>query len=315
MLAADPEGMVSLFIANTDNNWFDFLSSEPELAEVNFWQPSAQSFHAIRPGELFAFRLKSPRNKIGGFGVLSSSTVLPLQIAWEAFTRSNGVASYGAMRAAIQKYRAGDVVGPATNIGCRILVEPVFLPEQLWFDLPASWSRNIVGGKRFSTDDSEGLAIWNQLQDAAQQTGVGHAPGFAETGLRYGKPTLITPRLGQGAFRIAVTEAYGRQCAISDGKVLPALDAAHIRPYGDGGAHARSNGILLRKDIHCVFDAGYATIDTDYRFVVSNKVKEVFDNGNEYRRLHGKTLRLPNRPADRPDPKLLRWHNDHRFLA
>jgi putative restriction endonuclease len=59
---------VQLFVANTDNDWFDFLSNEPALAEVNFWQPSGATFRAIQPGELFAFRLKSPRNKIGGFG-------------------------------------------------------------------------------------------------------------------------------------------------------------------------------------------------------------------------------------------------------
>jgi putative restriction endonuclease len=122
------------------------------------------------------------------------------------------------------------------------------------------------------------------------------------------------PRLGQGAFRIAVTEAYRRQCAVSEGKVLPALDAAHIRPYSDGGSHTKSNGILLRKDIHSVFDAGYATVDTDFRFVVSKKVKEVFNNGDEYRRLHGKALLLPDRKIDRPDPEFLKWHNEYRFL-
>src|SRR5262249_32729721 len=51
-------------------------------------------------------------------------------------------------------------------------------------------------------------------------------------------------------------------CAVSGGKVLPALDAAHIRPYAEGGLHKKPNGILLRKDIHCVFDSGYATVDT-----------------------------------------------------
>ena len=138
--------------------------------------------------------------------------------------------------------------------------------------------------------------------------------GFGESVVRYGPPTLITPRLGQGAFRIAVTEAYGRQCAVSEGKVLPALDAAHIRPYAEGGTHTKSNGILLRKDIHCVFDAGYATVDADYRFVVSRKVKEVFDNGEEYRRLHGKKLRLPDQRPDWPDLEFLRWHNSEKFL-
>jgi putative restriction endonuclease len=91
--------------------------------------------------------------------------------------------------------------------------------------------------------------------------------------------------------------------------------AAHIRPYGEGGSHTKSNGILLRKDIHCVFDAGYATVDRDYRFVVSNKVKEVFNNGDEYRRLHGKGLLLPASRSDWPDPEGLRWHNDNKFLG
>jgi putative restriction endonuclease len=107
----------------------------------------------------------------------------------------------------------------------------------------------------------------------------------------------------------------GRQCALSGGKVLPALDSAHIRPHGEGGEHAKSNGLLLRKDVHSVFDAGYATIDTDYRFVVSDKVKDVYDNGEEYRRLHGASLRMPHDASDRPDHEALRWHNENRFLG
>ena len=132
---------------------------------------------------------------------------------------------------------------------------------------------------------------------------------------RYGSPTIITPRLGQGAFRVAVTEAYGRQCAISDGKVLPALDAAHIKPYGKGGFHIKSNGILLRKDIHCVFDAGYVTVDQNYRFSVSKKVKEVFNNGEEYLRLQGKPLRLPRAKSDWPELEFLKWHHSNRYLG
>ncbi len=102
---------------------------------------------------------------------------------------------------------------------------------------------------------------------------------------------------------------------VTDGKVLPALDAAHIKPYGEGGLHMKSNGILLRKDIHSVFDAGYVTINEDLKFSVSKKVKEVFNNGEEYLRLHGKTLRLPDRKADWPDVDLLKWHNNHRYLG
>jgi putative restriction endonuclease len=308
--------MVNIYIANTDHDWFSCLVSDPNVAEVNFWKPSGSGFQAIQPGEIFAFRLKSPVNKIGGFGVLSSSSILPLQLAWEAFGRGNGVTSFEEMRASIARYRPNETVGPMTNIGCRILVEPLFFfPELLWFDLPASWSPNIVGGKTFSTDYPEGLALWDHLLEAASFSGSATPAGLAEPQARFGEPTLITPRLGQGAFRIAVTEAYQRRCAVTEGKVLPALDAAHIRPYADGGIHSKPNGILLRKDIHSVLDAGYATIDPSHRFVVSNKVREIFHNGEEYLRLHGKQLNLPKSKEDWPNPEFIEWHNERRFLG
>ena len=66
---------------------------------------------------------------------------------------------------------------------------------------------------------------------------------------RYGTPKTVQLRLGQGTFRIAVTSAYGA-CAVSGEHSLPALEAAHVRPYADGGGHALPNGLLLRADIH-----------------------------------------------------------------
>ncbi len=306
--------MVNLFVANTDNAWFDFLSSEDNVEEVNFWWPGERAFRAIQQGELLVFRLKSPRNKIGGFGIFSNHWPLPVQLAWDSFGRANGVSSYDALQTAIAEYRHGGPVGPMTNIGCTILVEPVFFPHDLWFDLPPSWSRSIQRGKVYSTEDPDGLKLWNQLQDVAQLCRLPVASEMAEVQARYGAPTLIAPRLGQGAFRVAVTEAYGRQCAITGGKVLPALDAAHIRPYSEGGHHTKSNGILLRKDIHSVFDAGYATVDKGYRFLVSKKVKEIFNNGEEYLQLHGKALRLPAGKSDWPNQDFLHWHNENRFL-
>jgi putative restriction endonuclease len=315
--------MVNLFIANTDNRWFDFLSSEPSQSDVNFWWPHEMSFRAIQPGELLVFRLKSPRNKIGGFGVFSNHSLLPMQMAWETFGRSNGAPTFEALRSAIAQLRGDPPVGPTTNIGCTVLVEPIFLPSDLWFDLPPSWSPSIQRGKTYSTDNEEGLDLWNRLQDAARMLSTSTTRDLSDVmqaqyivaQARYGTPTLITPRLGQGAFRVAVTEAYGRQCAISDGKVLPALDAAHIKPYGDGGLHIKANGILLRKDIHCVFDAGYVTVDQDYRFAVSKKVKEAFNNGEEYLRLHGKPLRLPKGKSDWPEQEFLKWHHENRYLG
>lgn len=283
----------------------------PSIDEVNFWKPSAKDFYAIRPGERFAFKLKAPRNAIGGFGILAESSVLPIGTAWEAFGVKNGVPSLEAFVAAIAQYRDRERVTPSTFIGCRILVDPVFLKPESWLAPPANWARNIVQGKAYSTGNDDGAALWDQLDGVAAG---GVVPGLADHHqARFGEPMLIAPRLGQGAFRVVITELYGRQCALTDGRVLPALDAAHIVPYAEGGSHSKTNGILLRKDIHSVFDAGYATLDSDYRFVVSQKVREVFNNGSEYLRLHGTRLRLPPNPLDHPDRAALRWHNDQRF--
>jgi putative restriction endonuclease len=303
--------MVRLYIGNTDNDWFDFLRSEPNVSEINFWQPSPKSFRAVGTGEFFVFRLKSPRNVVGGFGVFANATQLSIRMAWEAFGRLNGVPSEEALVRAIQAYRPDTLVSPQTLIVCRVLVQPVFFEPREWRALPNSWSGNIVGGKTYDTSEPEGMSLWEECNDALEKHT--QLAGFAEAQARFGGPTLIRPRLGQGAFRVAVIEAYHRQCALSLGKVLPALDSAHIRPYRLGGSHEKKNGILLRRDIHSVFDAGYATFDNDYRFVVSNRVKEVFDNGNEYRRLHGRFLTLPESPLDHPDKAALTWHRDERF--
>jgi putative restriction endonuclease len=317
--------MITLYVANTDNAWFDFLAAEPDLTEVNFWWPGEQPFRVLQQGEILAFRLKAPRNKIGGFGIFSNYSRLPIQMAWETFGRSNGVSSLEGLRRTIAQFRTNIPVGPSTEIGSTVLVQPIFFPPDLWFDVPESWARSIVRGKQYSTDDGEGLELWKNLMDTAKACAIAtspalisreeQAPFLAPDQARFGTPTLITPRLGQGAFRIAVTEAYGRQCAVTDGKVLPALDAAHIKPYAEGGEHVRSNGILLRKDIHSVFDAGYVTIKDDFTFSVSKKVKEVFNNGEEYLRLHGRPIRPPTKKTDWPDVELLRWHNKERYLG
>lgn len=317
--------MVKLWVANTDLDWFDYLASQNDIDEVNFWQPSGSSnFAAIGEGELFLFKLKSPRNVIGGFGVLSQASNIPLSLAWEAFGTKNGAPSLPEMRQRIGKYRKNDTPGLDYVIGCRIVVQPVFLPESLWIPQPKSWAPSVVVGKTYDTSDVEGSRLWERVMEAAELTAarqIGRESSVSDKqsayrgGPRYGEPTLIRPRLGQGAFRLAVTDAYGRQCAISRGKVLPALEAAHIRSYRSGGEHEVTNGLLLRRDIHSVFDAGYITFDDDFRMIVSDRVRTDFNNGNEYRRLHGEQLASPRDPRFRPSVSNLAWHQEKRFLG
>ena len=302
---------VRLVVAVTDGDWFDHLRVKSELVEVNFWSPSATNFRALEPGELFLFKLHAPRNFIVGGGVFAYANSLPCSLAWEAFGESNGANSLLEMRSRIAKYRR---TAPDDRsdfaIGCRILTQPFFLPEQRWIPMPESWSSNIVSFKGYSTDDTDGLMLWNAVQDGLT---VSPAFGFAEQQARYGEPALVRPRLGQGAFRIVVTDSYHRRCAVTGERTLPALDAAHIRPFADGGLHEASNGILLRRDIHSLFDSGYVTISPDMKFEVSRRIKEEFENGRHYYALHGQTIADPANPRSRPQRSALMWHNEYRF--
>jgi putative restriction endonuclease len=130
---------------------------------------------------------------------------------------------------------------------------------------------------------------------------------------RYGKPILVHPRLGQGAFRLLVTDAYARRCAVTGERTPPVLDAAHIRPYAELGPHRLENGLLLRKDLHALFDAGYVTVTPSLELRVSRRIREEFENGRDYYALEGASVRTPLRPAPPPSPEYLEWHGDSVF--
>jgi len=128
----------------------------------------------------------------------------------------------------------------------------------------------------------------------------------------YGQSILTKVRLGQGAFRILVTDVYNRKCAISGEKTLPVLEAAHINSFSESGPHFISNALLLRSDLHKLFDSGYLTITTDLKVEVSKRIKEEFENGKEYYRYHGGNLfTLPSRVKDKPESRFIEWHNEH----
>jgi putative restriction endonuclease len=302
---------INLVIAVTDGDWFEFLRRQPNLAEVNFWAPSAANFRALQPGELFLFKLHAPRNMIVGGGVFAYSNTLPCSLAWEAFREANGARSAREMRERIARYRrAASSDRSDFQIGCRILTQPFFLEEQDWIPVPSSWSPNIVSFKTYNTDDAEGMALWEAVSDRVSRQSIG---GMAEPAARYGGPHLVRPRLGQGAFRILVTDNYQRRCAVTQERTLPALEAAHIRPYGEGGEHTAQNGLLLRRDLHSLFDAGYVTVTPELQFEVSRRIKEEFDNGRHYYALHGQKIWVPEEATKRPDPSALQWHNEDRF--
>lgn len=304
------------YVGVTDNDWFDFLSQKPEIDEVNFWQPGGKTqFHSLAPGEPFFFKLHSPLNYITGGGFFAHSTIIPVSIAWQAFGEKNGASSYLKMRRLIERNRHQRPSFEDYKIGCILLIQPFFFPKDQWIPIPPDFSLNIVQGKCYDLSHGHGLRLWQQVQESLEAMNITmvDANKMGDPGRRYGEPTLVLPRLGQGSFRVIVTDAYQRRCAITREKILPALEAAHIQPFSENGPNRVDNGLLLRSDIHRLFDSGYVTVTTDRRFEVSNRIKEEFDNGEQYRVFHGHRIHMPPDPQFKPSNEYLNWHNEKIF--
>jgi putative restriction endonuclease len=307
---------MKIWVGVTDQDWFQFLSRiNPD--EVNFWQPSgSRMFRALQPGEPFLFKLHSPDNFVVGGGHFVRYSALPTSLAWDAFELKNGVASLEALNGRVRRYRKEDSsIDPV--IGCNVLAEPFFLPQAAWIPVPENWAPNIVQGKTYDTAAADGHALWDSVQAA-----LARDPKVAEPRVgddfyehnRFGTEYLTCGRLGQGAFRVLVTDAYERKCAVTGEKTLPVLEAAHIKPYALQGPHRVTNGMLLRSDLHKLFDLGYITVTPDLKLEVSPRLKTEWKNGREYYAHHGQPLRVhPADLASRPSREFLSWHNENRF--
>lgn len=307
---------MNAYVAVTDRDWFDFLSRQSDVDEVNFWQPRTWGgeFGVLRRGDPLLFKLRSPANAIAGGGFFEYFAELPMSLAWDAFGIKNGAASLQAVRERIVRLRRT----PADwyedfTIGCIVLVEPFFWPEELWIPQPADFSPQIVRGKTYDLTIGLGAALWQEV--LLRLHGM---PGVTQMGLLpggYAEPSLVRRRIGQGTFRVAVTQAYKRQCAITGERALPALEAAHIRPFAETTQHYVRHGLLLRSDVHRLFDKGYITVTPDLRVEASHRMKDDFNDGDNYVRLHGSEIWVPERPELKPDPEVLAWHNENVYRS
>ena len=309
-------------VAVTDSGWYEFLLGRPDLDEVNFWRPSARRSFKAPAFSPFLFKLRAPHNAICGFGFYAIWSPLPIWLAWEAFGAGNGCPSLAEMQSRLEhirhriRYQHRE---DSTYIGCTTIVHPTFFPHGTWVPQPFTWPARTQTDMKFDLTAGEGKRVWDDCLTVARSLPTSRAldmtapsPNPEE---RYGPPVLVRPRLGQGTFRIAVLEAYQRSCAVTTEHSLPVLEAGHIQPYAEGGPHSVPNGLLLRADLHRLFDKGYITVTPSMHLEVSPRLREEYRNGRTYYPLHGNVVRVPRDDAHAPDPALLRWHNDHKFAA
>jgi putative restriction endonuclease len=332
---------VKLYVGITDYDWFKLHSSKLTVEEVNFWKPSSQlGFKVLQWGEPFLFKLHAPRNFIVGGGFFTKFLRLPVSLAWETFGEANGARSLDEVRVRIAKYRK-QPIGPTEDpvIGCILLEESFFFEERDWIPIPSDFKvGGIQMGKGYDMESGTGLMLWREVTERLNGAVARHRgpqPGIpagvgvlgralvspgpatiaaAEQGARFGKPQIVTPRLGQGSFRLLVADAYGRRCTMTAERTFPALEAAHIHRYSRGGDHSLSNGLLLRSDLHKLFDLGYLTIEpSTLKIRVSRTIREEFENGRDYYRLDGQPLRQPENQLAFPSIDKLKYHYENEF--
>ncbi|MDB4913759.1 MAG: Restriction endonuclease [Gemmatimonadetes bacterium] len=309
---------MNVYVYPTDLKWFKYLAARPHLDEVNFWQPGGgHVFNRLVPGDLFLFRLKSPANMITGGGVFAHASTYPVDLAWQAFGEKNGTPTLEALRELIARYKrvpSLSLEGDA-RIGCIIIQEPFFLPESEWISLPDDYHLNLVQGKRFDASSASAQQLVASVSRALQRRPAAAVSEQRRVESLYGNPGLVKRRLGQGAFRVMVTDNYDRRCAVTGEKTLPVLQAAHIVPVSKGGAHRSDNGLLLRSDLHTLFDLGYVTVTPEHKFRVSAALRDEYSNGRIYYDMHDRAIRLPADASDKPALEFLDWHHTTLFRS
>ncbi len=251
----------------TDKAWASYLRARDGLDEANFWVPSGRNFMGrATPDEPFLFKTKAPINRLVGGGFFVGFWELRVSEAWTTFGEGNGVDSELALRAAIQRYRDrnGSPREPDPTIGCIILRSIFFGTPGDELAPPPHWGSNIVQGKTYGTDDPDYSYVDHVFR--AYQGGARFDPAWDQDLVAidldeewYGAPVLTRHRLGQGAFRLAVLDAYDTRCAITGtrtnapGGTHPALrtrwEASGVEWIGAalGSAHALRPRLYRRR--------------------------------------------------------------------
>ena len=108
----------------------------------------------------------------------------------------------------------------------------------------------------------------------------------------------ILTRRGQPEFRAALMRSYKGRCCVTGCNVEAVLEAAHIVGHAKGVNYNVTNGMLLRADIHTLFDLGLMTIDREYRIRISGTLA-----GHDYTSLEGQLMTLPDNRDEWPDAR------------
>lgn len=275
----------------------------------------------LQRGEPFFFKTKwNDGNRLVGGGYFEGFVRLTISEAWDFFGEGNGVRSLDEMRARISQYRR-EPIQPDEDpvVGCVMLNDVRIVPDDMQLNAPTDFGKSVVKGKSYVLDSDQRNPVVDMfvrnLAYTADAATLERQEVRAVDGPVFGEPRLVRPRLGQGGFKTLVREAYDKKCAITGHKIVPTLQAAHIVPVSKNGENRIDNGILLRSDVHTMFDQGYLGVAPDLTLHVSPRLRSEFGNGDEFYSRQGHVIVTPREPVDRPNREFLEWHMDTVFKA
>lgn len=143
------------------------------------------------------------------------------------------------------------------------------------------------------------------------------APGFSEEAEEFERPIIeqvISRPFRDAKFSAQVRKAYYETCALTGLRIIngggrPEVDAAHIRPVGEGhnGPDSVRNGLALSKTVHWMFDRGLVSIADSHEIIVAEKLLP--EPAVKLLNVDGRAI-LPENPAEQPHPAFLQYHRE-----
>jgi hypothetical protein len=153
-------------------------------------------------------------------------------------------------------------------------------------------------------DPRTGYFTLESLPKGVTEPSGGYHSKVSSEDLRKWQKTQKAIREGQAAFRSMLSAIYASRCAITGYDMEDALEAAHIVPYRGKHTNVPSNGMLLRADIHALFDAGHLGVTPDDHAVLLSPLAR----RSKYGELHLRRIALPESPSQKPQDTFLAAH-------
>lgn len=273
-------------ISPTDNLWFNFLKSNAFNSYVNFWTPTPWNVKGLKEGDRLYFMLKKPIRKIGGFGEFVSYKNMTAEDIWDEFGFRNGCSSKENLFKTLDNYiHRNSKSGKQENLhGCIILKNCEFWDSEKYVEFDG-FPNQVVTIKYFF--DQDPFIISENFYSLIAEP-------------REDYKIEMSSRKGQGSFKGKILKAYRNTCSVTGENIPEILEAAHIQSYKNIDSNHVQNGILLRVDIHRLFDNHLLCVGEDYKVKISSLLKDTI-----YWQYNGVVISLPSVEALHPSKEAL----------